>query len=156
LLKFCRSGIFVEKGIKVKQGVGSVFNYLAAFIMLVFGVIYLLKGSFMPYHSKAIGLEWGDLDVGVQSVILALMRVVGGGYLAVSIVISLLQKKLTKYRLVWLPLLIFVVGLTVSLSTIYATILVRLNSRGRPPTILAIAGLIFLLVGYICNKRTLH
>ena len=51
---------------------------------LVMGTIYFTSSQFLAYHSQAIGTPWQDLDTGVQAVILAVMRVAGGGWLALG------------------------------------------------------------------------
>jgi hypothetical protein len=34
----------------------------------------------MSYHSQAVGAPWQELELGVQTIILALMKVAGGGW----------------------------------------------------------------------------
>ncbi len=36
--------------------IGKTANYLSALLLLAMGLMYLLKQSFMPYHSDAISL----------------------------------------------------------------------------------------------------
>ena len=44
----------------------------------------------MPYHSEALGSSWSDVEPKTQVLILALMRVAGGGFLATGLAISIL------------------------------------------------------------------
>jgi hypothetical protein len=71
----------------------NISNYLAASMLFITGMIYLLKDGFMPYHSEAISLEWNEVDDSTQFLILALMRSVAGGYICVTFVIVFLQTK---------------------------------------------------------------
>jgi len=135
--------------------IGNIANYLAALILLGMGLIYLFKNSFMPYHSDAISLEWNELDSGTQFLILALMRAVSGGFIAIAIVTAFLQKKFASGKITWIPLLILIGGLIVSLASLYATLIVRFNSPGKPPTSLAIIGIVLLIIGYIFNRKSL-
>lgn len=105
----------------------------------------------MPYHAQAIGDEWTALNQPTQTLILALMRCVAGGYLAVSITIFILQQHLYKTGKKWIAWCIFLSGWIVTGTSVYATILVRLKTEGNPPTTLACAGLIFLLLGLFLN-----
>ena len=133
----------------------SIANYLAALILLAFGVIYLFKHSFMAYHSEALSMDWNEVGRGTQFLILALMRGVSGGFIATAIVVIILQKKFSSTKIPWIPWLILIAGLIVSAASIYATLIVRLNSPGRPPTFLAIIGTILLLTGFVFNQKSL-
>ena len=43
----------------------------------------------------------------------------------------------------------------VSLAPLYATLIVKLNTPGKPPTLLAIIGIVLLIIGYIFNQKSL-
>lgn len=139
----------------MSEKIGKISNYLAAVILLVFGFIYLFKWSFMPYHSEALSLKWEELEKPTQILILALMRAVSGGFIAVSVLIIILQVKFKNNKLAWIPLLILICGVLITLTTIYATMIVRLNSPGNPPTVIAYVQLLLLMLGYIFNRKTL-
>ena len=53
-------------------------------IDLVLGIIYCTSDQFLSYHSQAVGASWQEVDVGTQTLILALMKVAGGGWLALG------------------------------------------------------------------------
>lgn len=135
--------------------IGNIANYLASLILLGMGLIYLFKNSFMPYHSDAISLEWSDVDTNTQFLILALMRAVSGGYIAFAIIAIFLQKKFASAKITWIPLLILIPGLIVSLTSIYATLIVRFNTPGKPLTSMAIVGVILLIIGYLFNQKAI-
>jgi hypothetical protein len=135
---------------------GSILNYLFAALSLTFGIIYLLKPSFMPYHSVALSQTWNEVDQNTRILILALMRAVSGGFIVSAISIIFLQYKFSKDKLSWIPLLIVIIGIIIESTTIYATLLVRLNTPGKPPVSLAILGLILLAAGYFFNQKSLQ
>ncbi|PIB39526.1 hypothetical protein [Maribacter sp. 4G9] len=139
----------------MKTKIGNIANYLAALILLGMGLIYLFKNSFMPYHSDAISLEWNEVDSNIQFLILAFMRAMSGGFIAIAIVIAFLQKIFASDKIARIPLLILIGGLIVSLTSIYATLIVRFNSPGKPPTSLAIIVIALLIIGYIFNRKSL-
>ena len=136
--------------------IGSILNYLVAAGMLVFGVIYLTKASFMPYHSEAISMEWNEIDQTSRTLILALMRTVSGGFLVCSISIFFLQYRFSSERKTWIPTLILIIGIITQSTILYATLIVRLNSPGNPPTSMAIGGIILLIAAYILNRIALQ
>ncbi|MEN8248477.1 MAG: hypothetical protein ABFS32_06060 [Bacteroidota bacterium] len=139
----------------MNEKIGSTANYLAALLLLTFGMIYLFKNSFMSYHSEALSLDWNEVESSTQFLILALMRAVSGGFIATSIVVVVLQKKFTSTKISWIPWLILATGLIVSLASIYAIMIVRFNSPGKPPTVMAIVGIVLLIIGFIFNKKIL-
>lgn len=136
--------------------IGSILNYLVAAGMLAFGIIYLSRGSFMPYHSEAISMEWAEMDQTSQILVLALMRTVSGGFLVCSISIFFLQYKFSSEKLSWIPLLILIIGTITQSTILFATILVRLNSPGNPPTSMAIGAIILLFAAYFLNRMSLR
>ena len=48
------------------------------------GATYYSSKQFMSYHAEAVGAPWQELDVGVQTLILALMKLAGGGWFALG------------------------------------------------------------------------
>ena len=50
------------------------------------GANYFCSKQFMSYHAEAVGLPWQELDAGIQTLILALMRLAGGGWFALGFV----------------------------------------------------------------------
>ena len=139
----------------MNERIGSIANYLVALGLLSSGMIYLFKNSFMSYHSEALSLDWKEVENSTQFLILALMRAVSGGWIAVAIVIIVLQRKFTLTKISWIPWLIFATGLIVSFVTIYATLIVRINSPGKPPNANLIVGIVLLIIGFIFNQKAL-
>jgi hypothetical protein len=64
----------------------SFISYFLAFlIILAFSVIYLRRSDFLPYHSIAIARTWDKVDSRMQLLIMALIKVAGGAWLALAI-----------------------------------------------------------------------
>jgi hypothetical protein len=57
----------------------SVLLALAGAVSLLFGVRYLVTKQFMPYHASVAGRSWEALEPGVRTVILGMLRIIGGG-----------------------------------------------------------------------------
>jgi hypothetical protein len=49
-------------------------------VNIVLGLRYFSSNEFMSYHSQAVGAPWQEVDLGVQTLTLALMKVAGGGW----------------------------------------------------------------------------
>jgi len=131
-------------------------NFLFALLSLAFGLIYIFRPAFMPYHSVALSKEWNEVDTNTQYLILALMRAVSGGFLVSAVAVIFLQYKFYISRIKWIPTLIFIIGIIIEATTLYAVMIVRLNTPGKPPESLIIVSFILLLAGYVFNLRSVN
>ncbi len=57
---------------------------LAFFIVALFAAAYLKRSEFMPYHGEAVGLAWGGVPPRMQVLLMALIKVVGAGWIALA------------------------------------------------------------------------
>jgi hypothetical protein len=126
---------------------------LAALAALLFGSIYLLRSSYMPYHADAVGLSWMELDPNMQTLLLALMRVAGGGFLATGAAIVVLLLFPCRRDEIWGYWAVPLVGLSASLPTLYATHLVNSRTPANPPWEVALATVLLLLIGAALSVR---
>ena len=69
--------------------IGFWLNIIASVMALGFGVIYLVKPKFMSYHQIALQKNWDELGPQFQTLVLALMRAVGGGLIAAAAAMKL-------------------------------------------------------------------
>jgi len=61
---------------------GAFICYLIAAVGSIgFGIVYLARSTFMPYHRDAISTPWEKLEKPYQALFLALIKVAGGGFL---------------------------------------------------------------------------
>src|SRR5687767_14616547 len=63
------------------QIVAVVSLVLAAVLALAFGGRYVLTKAFMPYHAAVLNKAWPALEPRLQTIILGMLRVAGGGLL---------------------------------------------------------------------------
>lgn len=139
----------------MNKKVGNIATSLAGILLLVMGLIYFFKNSFMPYHSDAVVMPWEKIEPNMQFLLLGLMRAVAGGFFAAGVIILFLQRKFYVYKTTWIPTLIVISGLLISLPTLYATLTIKLNTPGNPPILLLVLGILFLIVGYFFNLKSL-
>jgi hypothetical protein len=130
---------------------GTLFTFAGSAVLLLFGLIYLLRPQFMPYHKMAVQKDWNEFVPEVQSLILALMRTVAGGFISVATVGIILQLEFNKSQNHRIALTILIAGVLMELSILYATLLVRIKTKGRPPTLLSFIGFLMLLTGFFFN-----
>ena len=58
---------------------------LVALAGIVFGVRYMRRDAFLPYHAAVAGKSWAELDPGVQVVILGMLRIIGSGFVTLGV-----------------------------------------------------------------------
>ncbi len=124
---------------------------ITAIVSIIFGIIYLTRSEFMPYHAVALEREWTELDIKTQTLILALMRVAGGGFLATGMAVILLIYLYIKTTEEWIIFIIPTIGFVTSLSSLYATLLVKNRTPGLPPVNLTLLSIGLMLTGFILS-----
>jgi hypothetical protein len=122
-----------------------------ALISILFGLIYLAKNQFMTYHAEALGLSWSELEEKIQVLILALMRAAGGGFLATGLAISVLLIIPFRAGDRWSIYTIPAVSLCTSIGTLYATLLVKTKTPGKPPVAFSFLALALTMIGFILS-----
>ncbi|MEI9810751.1 MAG: hypothetical protein WDO16_24350 [Bacteroidota bacterium] len=132
----------------MQQLIASIFTFTAGCISMLFGLVYLFRSSFLNYHKEAIQKDWVEITPAFQILILALMRAVSGGAIAAGFSIIVLQYYFIKTNLAWIPLLILSNGVIISLCSLYAMLLVRRKTPGKPPLVIIFISLLLLIAGY--------
>ena len=128
----------------------SFISYsFVALVLIVFGLIYLIKNQFMPYHSEALGLSWSDLKPNFQVLILGLMRVAGGGFLATGLAMLILLIIPFRAGDTWSIYAIPTISFCTSSGALYATWLVKTKTPGNPPVRLSLLALGLTIIGFI-------
>ena len=131
--------------------ISSICYGVNAAIALVFGIIYLTRSQFMPYHSLALAKPWSEVEPNAQTLILALMRVAGGGFIATGIAIIVLLCIPFQAKEQWAIYSIFVICFCSSCGSSYATFLVKNNTAGNPPFKLSLGTVFLALIGFFCS-----
>ena len=124
---------------------------LAALLFTVFGVIYLARFQFMPYHQEALGKPWQKLDPRLQALLIGLMRTAGGGLLAAGVSIAILLLIPFRAGETWARYTIPVIGLVAGLPSLYATILIRSRTQAHTPVVPSAIGVGLLVIGFILS-----
>ena len=108
---------------------------LSAAIALLFGLRYLLTRAFMPYHAQVAGRAWEQLEPGLQAIILGMLRIVGGGFLAAGLVTFWLLLPMSQGQR-WAPWAALTVVLATALPSLYVTLwLRRIQPAARTPVV---------------------
>jgi len=129
----------------------TVCYALAVLVAMAFGVVYLTRSRFMPYHSDALQRNWDELDSQLQALLLALMRAVGGGWLTASLSVAFLLVFPFRAGETWARYAIPLVGLAAALPSLYAALYVRTRTPASPPVSLVLVAILLLIVGFIIS-----
>ena len=58
---------------------------LVALAGILFGVRYMRREEYLPYHAAVAGKSWNELDPGVQVVVLGMLKIVGAGFVTLGV-----------------------------------------------------------------------
>jgi hypothetical protein len=105
-----------------------------ALITLAMASVFLTATEFFPYHAVASGIDWADVEPGLQTVFLAVFRVCGAGWLTVGIALVLLIAfPFGRRDEGWSYLAIPLLSLTFWGITLGTTVYVAMATPATPP-----------------------
>lgn len=122
---------------------------VAGAVDICLGATYFCSKQFMSYHDQAVGMPWQEVDADVQTLVLALMQLAGGGWFALgffTIVLALAALKTQSVVARWtLP-----IGTVIAFSASFAATWGVHQATGAPTPwglSLAMIGLALLAFG---------
>jgi len=119
----------------------------AALLSIFFGVRYLRTKEFMPYHAVVAGKSWAEIELGVQTIVLGMLRIVGGGLTTYGLALLWLLLPLNRGES-WAPWAALTLTATAVLPTLYVTItLRRFEPRAKTPVVPSLIALALALAG---------
>ena len=128
---------------------GAFICYLIAAVGSIgFGMVYLARSTFMPYHRDALSTPWEKLEKPYQALFLALIKVVGGGFLVSGLSVGFMTLFPFRAGEVWARFAIPIVGLSMAFPALYATVHVRRQTPANPPVVASVITVALLLIGF--------
>ncbi len=107
----------------------------AAILSIAFGIRYLITKQFMPYHATVADTSWSELSIGLQTTILGMLRIVGGGLLTYGFAVLWLLLPVSKNE-AWASWATFTITLTAVVPTLFITVaLRRFKPTARTPVV---------------------
>ena len=120
---------------------------IAALLSIFFGVRYFFTKEFMPYHAVVAGKAWSQLDAGLQTIILGMLRIVGGGLTTYGLALLWLLLPLSRHE-AWAAWAALSITLTAVVPTLYVTVMLRrFEPSARTPIVPASIVLALAVVG---------
>ncbi len=104
--------------------VSSALLALAGAVSALFGVRYLFARQFMPYHATVAGKSWQQLETGVRTIILGMLRIIGGALAAYGLALLWLLVPLRDGQ-AWAAWAALTLTAVCVLPTLYVTIALR-------------------------------
>jgi len=136
---------------KTRHKIALVLYVLVSFASLALGLTYFLLDHFLPYHEPAVGLPWDQLDARLQTLLLALMEVAGGGWLALFVLTMALIMVPFRRGERWARVMIPIGILTFYLPTLHATLKVLQHTPSVPPWYGAAAACAAAVIGFFLD-----
>lgn len=106
---------------------------LAILPMLVGGIIYAIRDSYLPYHAAATAYTWNELAPGVKILFQAMLNGAGSLMLLTALTLILLLMIPFRQNERWCFWAIPLIGISAMLTTIRAGVLVDINTPSNPP-----------------------
>src|SRR5258706_5322604 len=108
---------------------------LAAVVSIAFGVRYLMTRQFMPYHAVISGKAWSELERGMQTAILGMLKVCGAGFLSYGVALLWLLYPLSRGE-TWAAWAILTSAFTMLVPVLWITIwLRRFEPKAKTPVV---------------------
>lgn len=126
--------------------------YAAAVLGTVaFGITYVLRPEFMPYHAQAVAMRWADVPPGFRILVLGLMKAAGAAWLALSLALAILLAIPFRQGARWSKWTIPAVGLVNSVGALYATLQVQFHTPAQAPWKVAAAIAALNVAGFVLS-----
>jgi hypothetical protein len=113
----------------------------------VWGVMFLFRSEFMPYHADAVGMPWSEVPEPFRILIMALLKLAGGGWLTVAIAEFVLLLVPFRQGARWALWAVPSLGLLHFAGVCNAMAHVTLNTPATPPWGATIASVALILIG---------
>jgi FtsH-binding integral membrane protein len=110
---------------------------------------YLSAREFMPYHAQVLGRPWAELEPRLQTIILGMLRVAGGGLLGCGCAVLWLLIPVRQGQS-WAAWAAISIVLVVTVPVLFVVLWLRQQSPGaRTPVAPTVAAMALAIVGVI-------
>ena len=129
----------------------SLFFYIAVVIInSILGLKFLLAKSFFTYHKEVAGMNWENVDAGIQKVILAVFKIYAAGWLSTALGILLFSViPLGIFNFKWANYCAFSIGILFWIISLITVIYVKSMTGANTPMVGSLLAIIFLCIAFL-------
>lgn len=127
---------------------GLTLLLLAGIASIAAGIRYLLADEFMPYHAIVAGKTWSQIEPGTQTIVLGMLKIVGGGFLSCGVALLWLFVPLRRDE-VWARWAALSIAAAVWIPTQYVTLVLKGAAPIAQPPIIPTAVILVLVVAAV-------
>jgi hypothetical protein len=98
---------------------------------ILFGVRYMRRDAYLPYHAVVAGKPFAELDQGIQVIILGMLKIIGGGFATFGVALLWLCLALREGE-PWAPWAILTVSAVALIPMLYVATTLRTFRPGAP------------------------
>lgn len=136
--------------------IGLALLLLAGIASIAAGIRYFIADEFMPYHAIVAGRAWSQIEPGTQTIVLGMLKIVGGGFLSCGVALLWLYVPLRRDE-AWARWAALSIAAAVWLPTQYVTLVLKSAATAAQPPIIPTAVILVLViaaVGLLFAART--
>lgn len=121
---------------------------LAGIASIAAGIRYLLATEFLPYHAIVAGKAWSQIEPGTQTIVLGMLKIVGGGFLSCGVALLWLLVPLRRDE-AWARWAALSIAAAVWLPTQYVTFMLKGAAPVAQPPIVPTAVILVLVLAAV-------
>jgi hypothetical protein len=120
---------------------------LVALAGIVFGIRYMRRQAFLPYHAAVAGKSWAELDPRVQIIIRGMLKIIGSGFATLGVTLLWLCFALHEGAR-WAPWAILTISAVALGPMLYVAIKLRaFRPEAQTPVRPTLAMMVLIVVG---------
>ena len=132
--------------------VSTILYLLVVLITAAMGIRFLMAGEYFVYHAQASGMNWSDVDPGLQVVFMAVFKVCAAGFLTVSLcMLLMIVFPFAKTDRLWSVYAIPACGALFWSIVLGTTVYVSLTTPAAAPWIGSLFNIIVILIAFLLS-----
>ena len=109
--------------------ISIIFYGITVLTTLILSIIYLSRSKFMSYHAEALEKQWEDIESNLQTLVLALMKATGSGWLSASISMGFIIIFAIRINVIWADWAMLISGLAMGIPSLFVTLYVKNQTK---------------------------
>lgn len=141
----------MKSNMSIRMKFGFRCHLIAMILLGGIGLVYLFQSQFMQYQAIAVGKTWIEMDPASQILWLALMRFIGGAWIATALAMGIVLFIPFRQGMRWARWAVPAIGLIALLPAFYAMLSISLNTPAVAPWRSVGLTIVLLIVGFMLS-----